>query len=135
MVQTVMVVMVPVGHTATAHHQVANKSTIPIRTQTESPTLKSIAATATRALSPTRSRMPKRVGSARYGDLPLAQSIVDMAVDMRKEIWMITRPAWDGTKGYTGMRGTQTITFRMDSREAELSNKPTHHTLIGLVLL
>ena len=130
-----MVVMVPVGRTAAAHHLVTNKSTIPIRTQTESLTLKSIAATATRTLSLTHSRMPKRVESARYGVLPLAQSIVDMAVDMLEEIWTIARPAWGETKGYTGMRGTQTITFRTYSREAELSNKPTHNTLIGLVFL
>ena len=78
--------MVPVGRTVAAHHQVTNKSTIPIRMQTESPTPKSITATATRALSPTRSRMLKRVESARYGVLPLVQSIVDMAVDMREEI-------------------------------------------------
>lgn len=127
--------MVPVGRTAAAHHQVTNKSTIPIGTQTESPTPKSIAATATRAMSPTRSKMPKRVESARYGVLPLAQSIVDMAVSMREGIWMIARPlaAWGETKGYTGMRGSQTITFRTDSRETELSNKPTHNNVIGPV--
>jgi len=129
MVVMVTVNTVAVGRAAAAGHQVTNKTTIPIRTRTESPTPKSTPAMTTRTLSPTRSRTPKRVESARHGVLPLVQSIVDMVVDMWEEVRITARVAWGKTKGYTGMRGTQTITFRMDSRETKLGHKPTHKYL------
>ena len=124
MVVMVTVNTVAVGRAAAAGHQVTNKTTIPIRTRTESPTPKSTPAMTTRTLSPTRSRTPKRVESARHGVLPLVQSIVDMVVDMWEEVRITARVAWGKTKGYTGMRGTQTTTFRMDSREIGTQTDP-----------
>jgi hypothetical protein len=111
----IAVKVMPVGRTAAARHQVTDKTTISIRTRTESPTPRSTATTTTRTPTPTRSRTLKRVESAHYGVLTLALGVVDVAVDMREEVWMIARQAWGKTKGHTWMRGTQAIMFRMDS--------------------
>lgn len=93
MVVMVAVEMVPVGRMVAAHHWTTEKITIPIGTRMERPIPKSTAAATTRTLSPTHSRTQKRAKSARYGILPLVQSIVDMAVDMREEIRLPARAA------------------------------------------